>query len=595
MLWIKNWFEKTKPGALKSRWWQYARLVLLLGAVTSHIWYLYDYGRINADETYQTGQSLSLLAGEGLTLPAVENPMDLSDINYFPAIRFPPGFPILEAPLIAMTGNPGTADFLLESLATLIFFVSWFAILELGGDYIGLWPRLVVWIYWIIIPAPLLAGEWTGHSTETLSVAFFSANLALCVLYLAKGSKAALFYCFLGGIMSGAAAALRYLYWPLVAVTPAALLLFYIWKRKSQRGLLTAVFLNAGISALFVLGLMFYEWTYTGHVFGAQTDLYGNISATRLPATVGIQWSHLSMMIPFPAFSLGIMDSSFFDYFANIVLRQPDILYTSGTVWVISGLVFFVFLASMAYVFQDILNQVQVEQRNTARDLTAFVTMAGLITVVLTVGMLGYLSVTSDLHKFGGGWTPVMTLRYYTPVFAFFLIGLALALFRPVYGGRHPFYLFISFISILVILAGLAVSVPWHLHVIYDQMLIRTRTMGASQKYENAVTLFELPLQQLGRNGLPIVVVYPAKQVYIRNTAMEAGLALSPWMEAVPPESGIATKKPVNIIFIYQQPTPASVDSYISGIASQYGGECYNRGGYDICYFVMIPDGSGQP
>ncbi|MBI5944973.1 MAG: hypothetical protein HY864_11440 [Chloroflexi bacterium] len=554
------------------------RFLLLFISIVSYIWYMVYHGRVNPDEGYSLAQAVSFNEGAGLTIKSSQ-PGDVSAIKTVYSSRFPPGMALLFSLGIDILKSPGTVDLVIEIISATIFFLAWFWILGLYRDQITFWGEMYLWLLWILIPSPLMAGAFTAHTSETLSLALFMASVIVGVQIAASNDpKKILPLGILMGVLEGFAATLRYLYWPMLIILPVALFLFGLLKKK-LRFYFQAIIVSTAISALFIFGMMYLNWQATGQVMG-YLDLYGN-AAARLPEASALHWEHLLRTIPFPIFTFGVINPSF-DIAGSWIETPPIISNVYGVSWVISLIV----LAAFAFFVRETFPSAKTEQASAAEnDRSGFFTLTGLVTVIFVFFLLAYISIGMELHRFGGGWVPVMELRYYSAIFPFTTLGVVYMISKL--NAKTRRMRFISILTTITAVSFLLVAAVWRFQISYAQLTGEKFYYTGDERFENE-TKYLTRLSDNFDKRLPVVVVYPLKDTTIRRLSMIDGYVVCP-LASIPPDIPLAAYSPVNMLLVYRKGIDTAAQEYFGGLVESYNGVCMDEGQFVSCYILFAP------
>ena len=559
------------------------RLILLIVSILSYIWYLYYHSRINPDEAYSLAQAESFLQGKGLTIQSAK-PQDLANIiiSYNP--RFPPGYALAIAALLKVTLSPGSIDFILEVIAALVFFLCWFWILKAHSEVINFTGEAVLWVLWIFFPAPLMAGILTAHTTETISVALFMASLLFGSFLITTTNRTKVLL--LGsviGLISGLAAFLRYMYWPLLAILPATIF-FWSLAKKKLRIYLGSIFSILFINCLFLAGMMIPNHRATGHYFGYQVDLFGEVETRLDNSQDEIHWDHLTYTIPFPLFTLGISDPSYMST-RTIIETPPTLPAKTWMSWGLSGMIVAGFIIYAFKMIKPMFTSYQIGDNPPKIDQIQFIALAGIFTFTLTITTLVYLSITSNLAEFGGGWVPVMELRYYSPVFIFFTLGLGYLVSQTT--SQQKYLQYFAYSMGVIIIGTLLIESVWRFQITSLQIREPNSYFSSSERFERETRLIDLLLPEIDPS-YPVIVVYSEHDTTIRRMGLNKGFVVAP-LETVPPTPALYASTPVNILAIYRNSEPEDVKSYFTKMIQDQDGTCVNRGLFTGCHFLFTP------
>ena len=561
-------------------------LLLMILALSSQIWYLIDHSRVNPDEAFSLRRASSFLEGKGLTYQSARG-QDLAEIIYVNDQRYPPGRPINLAAILWIIKSPGTADLILEVFAATLFFLSWYWLLRIHKNIISFWRRVFIWVFWIFFPVPLMGAALTAHTTDNLSLAFFSLSIVIASILISEKNKwKIIFFSTLVGILTGINATLRYLYWPLLAVVPIAIIIFGLVKRNLKL-LLYAIPINILISSLFILAISLFNLETSGHLIGYKMDLFGEIKP-RLPNSQGLRWEHLERIIPFPMFTFGISDPSFLATRDGFIEYPPFLSIPVGLSWLFSGIVVLAFAYYIWHTLpiRNYLFWLNLKSRviNADEKIEIF-SLAGLITIILVGFTLAYLSITMELHPFGGGWVPVMELRYYSITYVFFTLGVGYLSDQT--RSRAKFIRYCSHIVNMMAFAFFVLVVVWRVQIGYQQLYFPEKYFTGAERFAREIMLFSL-LEDEILHEYPVVVVYPESDTNIRRKTLERGFILAP-LESIPPNPALSTSNTVNALLVYRDSEPDSTKKYFENLVNEFQGICVDRGNFRGCHILLTP------
>ena len=377
-------------------------LLLVFLAIAHQGSHVYFFNRFNPDKVRQIVAAQSLLAGKGLSMPEIDL-QDFAKVDYHPVVGWPPGYSLLIASTLPFMRDAWWSAVIVDLGVALLFFGSWFYILEAMSAVITLEVRALIWGFWALFFEPLEGLT----SSDALSLAMLSGSIAFTVR-LVRLRSSAIWTPIAAGALAVASAAVRFMYWPLAAAVPAGLL------RPGSRGCTRLRRSGATLAFLIAVGTLMvaaFQLLSTGHATFL-TDYYGR-------SDLGLHWKNLLRTAAFPAEALGV--AGVWPHL-GLRLKLPSLLSTL----VLPGLSIFVCAASFV-----MLNDIRAASRrrgDTDELVHMYLWTTGLLVSVLTVGTLFLLSLmfpiqTASWHR-GGYWTYVEELRYYAPVslFMFFSI-----------------------------------------------------------------------------------------------------------------------------------------------------------------------------
>lgn len=420
------------------RKWKIAFLLLLAVAIAHQGLYVWKVAVQNHDKSEMVGAAVSLLEGGGYTY-VVANPNQLAEPIHNPLIARPPGYTLMLLPVLWASGDIWLATVMLDVVATAIFYMAWFAIVNSLGPSLSRGAKLFVWIVWAVVWSPLMQLS----SPELLTVALYSAALALALRFASRQSRPLRFGLF-SGILMGTVSALRLAYWPLLAVIPLSLLLAS-GRRPTQR-MIVGVAVHVGVATVMLAAVLIFQRNTTGQF------IY-------LPVVPGLQRGfypdQLTTIYPFPASSIGgdVMVEQ-----VQSSLRLPAII-SEVTVWLISGLIL---LAAMYQFFRSFSS---TERGTVSSDYEAtrrcFALMA-VSTMLLTLVMLAYMSVSYPVPvalRDGRLW--ISLSRFYVPILPFLLVYLAAVLFPTATLTRRMPFRLLRVACFVVVVPTLALAAMW--------------------------------------------------------------------------------------------------------------------------------------
>ena len=386
--------------------WQLLNLALLVLATARHIARAYYRPIFNPDKLEQLGGALSLLAGNGYTIIRADT-NDLARTISDPILGWPPGYSIIAATLTPLTGSIWWAAFLIDVLSTCIFFGSWYVILRGLRHLIPEKAVWIIWAFWGLVYSPL---DLADTSSDQLSLAFFSACIALGMISVAQFS---LWRVSTVALCAGGAAFLKFNYWPLLAVPPVC---FGVLGLKNRRYWLGALVCSA---PLLIAGVLYPE------IRMKYTEYLGD-------PIYGYYWKNLSWILPFPtlAFRLHLL--------VPAMTNEPlwDGI-TAVLLWSTSIIGFAALIQTSLYLFL-LFKEEKIRNR-----IELFFFLNAALTTLLVLSTLIYRSVREPVQmapwKAEGIWTYVLEFRYYAPVSALLIVIvviIALGRFSSIDGKR---------------------------------------------------------------------------------------------------------------------------------------------------------------
>jgi hypothetical protein len=346
--------------------------------------------------------------GEGISYCTA----DLSDLYQTTCERvnsWAVGYPLLISVLNVLTGDLILSSILLDVLGLVLLFRAFctvFGLLDLRGT-----PFFLFTIFTAFSFTPYY---YTG-STDFLSAALFLSAAAMTLKSLSSPPSTPLYYLLIGCV-AGAAAFLRYAYYPFLGVMPFLLVLAGI--RSRNKKVITGGLL-AGFSSFALLGCML---IFHAHYFGTALHIKGGGAA---------YLGHLLHMDPFPlkaAVYTDIIDQ-------NIKALLPGITFLLKPASMLLSL--FV-LGVILFHFMGCRIRRAVEP---AQACLPFFHLILLLTLLVNVALFSYYSIRNPPQTgWTDFWTYVQETRYYAPSMFLIQIALVLAFFHPPGGMRITRY-----------------------------------------------------------------------------------------------------------------------------------------------------------
>ena len=383
-------------------------LVLLVFAAIGHqLSHLYFFNSFAPDKVRQIVAAQSLLAGNGLSVPEIDL-QDFAQVDYRPVVGWPPGYSLLIASILPFVRDVWWSALIVDVCATVLFFASWFYILEAMSRVITLEARVLVWGFWALFHSPLE----TLTSTDALSLAMLSGAMALTI-HAIRDRSSGRWTLIAAGALAVGSAAVRFMYWPLAAAVPAGLLgpAFRDHTRLKRAGVTVAVLVVAGT---LIVGAS--HRISTGHTTFL-SNYYG-------PSDVGLHWRNLLRVGAFPAEALGVAG-----VWPHLGLRlKLQQLHPLLSTLLVPGLSLFVCGASLVSLID--IRAASHRRADTDALVQTYLWTTALVVSVLTVGTIFLLSLmfpinVSKVFQRDPYWTYVEELRYYAPVSLFMFISIA--------------------------------------------------------------------------------------------------------------------------------------------------------------------------
>lgn len=560
-------------------------LIMLAGAF-NELTRVYNQGWVNHDEAHQVLEMYSILEGNGFTTP-ITFPNDLSKVEFIPLTRFPQGYSAFLAMQYSFTKNPGTADFLSDAFAIILFFVAWFYIFEFTEPFLGKAPRLLTGIFWIVFPAALRSGAISRHTTEGLSIALTSAGVALCMAIF-KRPRYSVFFGAAAGLMSGLALTMRTVYLPLIIATPLTLAYMAWLDKENRRAVIYAACANIIVSGLFAAVISYQNWSLTGHITGYIVNELGGISP-RFQYAASTQWSHLLLTTPFLGFIFGFADPSILKAGTTTVTFNPSFVLSTNIAWALFFVLLLAYLYACFHVLRVSMNNRGVitgESERTSQKASSVLFLSGVLIFSLTFGPLALLSIAMEKHPFAGGWVPVMELRYFTPIFSFvfFAVMYTVSVVLSKLNNRWvaaAFYLLYAF----VLVSSIPTFIPTSRD--YRTFVTMQKPPLATQLYERKTSDMRALVEQHGCGDCPSVVQAQVIDLVLRQRAWVTGLS-SVLTVNPPDEKAFYTSQIVNVIYAPNSTMDQFIESNYANTSAYASKYCDTDA--QLCIFIMPPN-----
>lgn len=574
------------------RCWPLLRWLLPSLAILHHLFYLVSHSRITYDEMLQTGAAWSHLAGQGLALrtAAVD---DLAAVSTTPLLAaFPPAYALIMSGLNRLGLEMGFSDFLLKAFAVILFFLAWTMILETMRDAAGRKTTVILWLFWGIAVSPVMAPGWTGHTTGMLALALFSLNLAAAAWVAASLARGAggghqpplareLVAALFGGMAMGLAMAMRYDTLPQGIIMPAALcaMAFFGGGRRPQ--LIGLAMVNGLGAAVVCTSFLLCNWLSFGLILPASAQARG--------------WfpENLLRLIPFPLHALGLLAPSFFG--SRAVTREislPPAVPDGAIAWGIALLVLAVFaLACRVMLLRVRPGEASGQPQAYGEDVALrFVLLVGLATLAVNCGFLAWLSMTTKLVAWSGGWIYLSELRYFAVSLVFIFFGLALFAGKPevaagIAGGRGLRFVVLALMAgAFFWVGGWRLALDWRQFTRPDDFDYGLAApLGRDQILVRAFARME---QENAAMKLPVVVVAAKDDLLSRGQAKALGAVDAP-VAVVGQGLVLNASRPVAVLAVLRQADTAVA---IPWFADRYGAVTVATSAKGaILFFVIAP------
>lgn len=458
----------------------WASTALLIVAIAYQI-----FENVRADTFYLTPDKMhhvisaqAFLQGFGMS-HVFADPANLAAAVVEPHTLWAGGYSLLLAGLLGVTGELYLTLTLADFFSTVVFFAAWWLITAELEPLTGSVGRVFILGWWTFVHSPLSSAtlEASG-SSDLLAIALFSAGIWFAIRMI-RG-RAALINAALSGVCMGAAAGVRYAYWPLIVVFPLG---WIAMSRRKNFQALPPALLQLAVSAGFVLCVMLLQPA------GAERTQYDQLEW-------GFQLDQLSNFFPFPANALGLFPA----------LRSAgghlgiDLLAWNTTVpylWLISAAVIAVAVREAALFLGGYWRLASPAAEEKAAALVLAISGAAM---AITLAMLVYLTVRAPT---GLGATYGKVPRYYMPAEIFLFLGIA-PLFDRAWNRarRSP-----NKLAMAALTGGIAVMAAGPLAHRAGRIQAMAAGVHETTEYTAAVRAMQSTITELRSRGLPVVYI----------------------------------------------------------------------------------------
>ena len=336
------------------------------------------------DQFYQASAGQGWRDGHGFTVPVLRS----SGFDRAPLVGFPPGFSMFYAAAIGVGGTPFWAAFLLNTLTAVIFCAAGYALLAVLAPGIGAPAGLAVAAYWAVAWNPLVSLP----ASDTLSLALFVAGIAIVIHTIRARRPVA--WTIVAGFAAGTAAAVRFAYWPLVAVPLILVLLI------PRAGRIARVLAFAAPPALLLGGSALVNVRSSG----ALTTVLGRMSHV-------LYWRNILDTTPFGAEAFGFETA--WDRLAIAVPALAPVVPIA--LWAVT---IFVLVIAVDVSIRDL--------RGAGDPGLRLFSAATLLTLVVTAALIASLGLLTP--PAADGWTLYREAsRYLEPVYLFLTVAVVRA------------------------------------------------------------------------------------------------------------------------------------------------------------------------
>lgn len=340
--------------------WPNAQIPLLLICIIFTFWREYRMPPISPDFIQLITASKSLLAGYGLATPGFSLE-DMSKIIYDPMWIHPALYGIAMALLLQFSPNTSHIFLIPNLFFSLIFYISWFFIFKLIGSAITDKSKLLFWVIWAFMVDPL----YKLYPSGIMAISLFSIGFAFSMQAI-KSKNPSILLLVLTGLPWGMCIAIRFFYWPLIAIMPLIILLVgFNWKTNH---------IKFGVGLFLIIGICWYSSYFLNQSLSGGGSVIGRHHS-------GLFWHQLLEYYPFPCDSIG-----FYETWKSFT-SNPEI-FTIGII-AATGLVSFVF------VYEGVSTTISFLTRSDEKKFRPyiFLKITGISMVTLTFLMTVYLTI----------------------------------------------------------------------------------------------------------------------------------------------------------------------------------------------------------
>ena len=231
--------------------------ILVVLAVLVHTNNILGYMGFGPDNIVQSVTALSLMEGQGLSIPFA-NPDDLSESTYEPFGRFPPGFALLLAPILYLTGNNLIASIhFYHILAVLLFFFTCYLLLRLFSEHINKLAFPLLFGFWIFAYNPFKV----MGSTDLLSLTSFYLALYFALKLIIKRPSNQYRYIILIALFSFLCSFFRYAYYPQTFVIPGLVFLIALI-HNNRKEIVNSIYIILGTGVLMLIQMVYQKMKF---------------------------------------------------------------------------------------------------------------------------------------------------------------------------------------------------------------------------------------------------------------------------------------------------------------------------------------------
>src|SRR5712691_2020060 len=358
---------------------------LLFAAIFTQSCQAYIFQGFNADKVVQASAGQSWLDGFGFSAPIVDA---AGRVTREPVVQWPPGYSAVYALALRGARDPFLVTYAVDLVATIVFLAAWWRLFNVLGATIDRRTRVVFWAYWAVAYSAITS----LRSSDLMAAACYSAAMALAI-----APRRRIAWLAVAGLAGGAAAAVRFAYWPLIWVPLVPL------SMRPRRDVLK----SCGLYAVAAVAPMAWAAITNLHATGSVTHLSSDASAA-----VGLHWRHLLSMPPFGASVLGIDEA-----WRRLAVGLPAIRFIlTPAFWGVTGIILAI---GTTRAWREVTD-------GAADDPRRAFAVCGALTFAVTAALVTLLALR--VPAYSDGWNYMTdAARYLAPAYPFLLLALVLA------------------------------------------------------------------------------------------------------------------------------------------------------------------------
>lgn len=462
--------NRTAPG------WVFAVLLVIAIGYQTFENIRSDRFYLTPDKMHHILSSQAFLKGFGMS-HLLANPEHPGELVVVPHTLWSTGYSLVLAGALSITGNLYQALALVDLFSTVLFFSTWWLICAKLERVTGKRGRLFLLGWWALAHSPLSTSTMDASgSSDMLAIGLFSLGILLSIRVFDGPHQMA--WVLASGACFGAAAGVRYAYWPLIAAGPMALAA--ISRGNGLRGAKRAA-AQVGTATVFVVFVIVTQPSDAVHTIHDRVER-------------GLYWSQLSTLFPFPANAIGI-----FPALRSAIGHFPSELFAASIIpallWVLSAAIVGIAFWGLFPWLRDYFRRPVSTGREAAPALVVVTTAAAM---GITVALLCYLTVRVPAD---GSWTYGSMPRYYMPAEMFLFIGLAAA-FERVWSyarsrGGHA--------AVIALASGVALFAAGPMGLRIGRISAMVQGIHPASPYTAALRMFQREIPKLESHGLPVV------------------------------------------------------------------------------------------